>query len=136
MPIQDLARAASLILVELGLGIPRRGFVPTKRGAICPVRVDPHHWFAEIALLEQRDGACNAEPRPHFRGEAICEGSLALDVEARVELDQTFLGRDGLNETGICRREQIDVNIVANIERRAYRGHLALEPGLNKIVAE
>src|SRR6185436_690704 len=66
----------------------------------------------------------------------MCEGSLTLDIEAWIELDHTFLGRDGRNETGVRRREQIDVNIIANVEGSAYPRHLALEPGLNEIVAE
>jgi hypothetical protein len=76
------------------------------------------------------------QSRAHRGGEAMGESPLGLDISARVELVSPFPGGHFADESGVSRREQRDMDIVADIIWRIDSRNRAVPPGTDEVSAE
>ena len=72
--------------------------------------------------------AREVEPLSQLSRDALGERALGLDIASRTESSIPAVARHALDEINVSGGQEIDVNVVPQIKRRAHQRDLALKP--------
>jgi hypothetical protein len=116
--------------------VPSITLIPLADAPRCRIDIDPHQRFGEVGLAGELNRAFHPQSRAHRGGEAMGESPLGLDISARVELVSPFPGGHFADESGVSRREQRDMEIVADIIWRIDPRNPVVPPGTDGVSEE